>query len=74
MCERNPNRCTKCLRETVLYVGECFACPLAETAYDANIQAEKVLEETKTRHDRRIASKICVQLRLWVYMVHVITN
>ncbi len=64
-CVRNPNRCTVCLRDTVLFVDEhgeteCFACPLAEIAHKANLQEEKLHEEEEEQRERTIARTLCV--------------
>ena len=66
-CVRNPNRCTVCLRDTVLFVDEhgeteCFACPLAEIAYEANLQEEELEEEEEEQRERTIARTFCVHV------------
>ncbi|XP_064406009.1 uncharacterized protein LOC135351039 isoform X2 [Halichondria panicea] len=73
-CVRNPNRCTECLRDTVLYAdehgeAECFACPLAEIAHKANLQEEKLHEEEEEQRERTIALAVSLPIVLVVLIV-----
>ncbi len=69
-CLPNPNRCLRCIRGTVLYVdehgeAECFACPLAEFAHEANLQEEELHEEEAEQLERTIIRKFCVCVQWW---------